>query len=93
MQDGERSEVMARNIRGQIKQVREHVTKQIAAFSSSGGLFAKGLASEGYNGGYRDALDDVLLALNGYRPNRNGWWEPKSVSQANTGEDGCQEVH
>ena len=35
-----------------------------------------GLASEGYAGGYRDALDDVLLALDGVPPQNRGrgWW-------------------
>jgi hypothetical protein len=32
------------------------------------------LRLEGYNGGYRDALMDVALALNGITPDRNGWW-------------------
>lgn len=39
--------------------------------------YATGLASEGYVGGYRDALSDVILAMNGVRPDRRGWWENK----------------
>jgi len=74
---------MARDVRGTIKEVSNRVSEQIAAFAASGrngpsGHYARGLASEGYNGGYRDALSDVLLFLNGVRPNRNGWWEPRS---------------
>jgi len=38
-------------------------------------LFARGLASEGYVGGYRDAISDVLQALNDVMPSRRGWWE------------------
>jgi hypothetical protein len=39
-------------------------------------LISAGLASEGYNGGYRDALIDVIMFLNGVLPNRNDWWKP-----------------
>ena len=39
--------------------------------------YGAGLASEGYVGGYSDALNDVLLAMNGITPTRRGWWEPK----------------
>lgn len=43
---------------------------------AQGGMYARGLAAEGYNGGYRDALNDVLLFMNsGCLPNRNGWWD------------------
>jgi hypothetical protein len=35
---------------------------------------AAGLASEGYAGGYRDALSDVLLALNGVNNGSSRYW-------------------
>ncbi len=43
------------------------------------GFYAAGLAREGYNGGYWDALQDVLLLLNGIEPGKRGrfWWEDK----------------
>lgn len=44
---------------------------------SVGGKNASGQASEGYVGGYYDALCDVLLALYGVQPNRRGWWGEK----------------
>lgn len=36
---------------------------------------AAGLAPEGYSGGYRDALDDVALLLNGVVPCRRHYWD------------------
>lgn len=65
---------MAKGIKRLIYKVRKSVDQEIEAFARSGGLYARGLASEGYKGGYRDALDDVLLALNGVSPNRRRWW-------------------
>lgn len=62
--------------------VKDEVDKDISAFARSGdnygnGLYARGLASEGYNGGYRDALADVMLAMRGIFPGNRGrdWWD------------------
>lgn len=63
-----------RDVARKVIAARKSVQKDISAFASSGGGVARGLAGEGYNGGYRDALDDVLLLLNGVIPERNGWW-------------------
>lgn len=70
---------MSRGIKRKLKQVREQVAREISGFAhrndgKEGVNYAMGLASEGYAGGYRDALDDVLLALNGIPPDRRGWW-------------------
>lgn len=66
---------MPKGIKRQVNRAHEQVSLQIAAYAARGDKYSRGLASEGYNGGYRDALSDVLLALNGVRPNRNGWWD------------------
>jgi len=47
------------------------------AMNASGSHLAAALASEGYLGGYRDALDDVRLVMDGVEPQRRGWWEPE----------------
>lgn len=65
---------MAKGIKRMLVKVRKVVAGDISGFAQRGGLYAQGMAGEGYNGGYRDALDDVLLALNGVEPNR-GFWE------------------
>ena len=57
-----------------IELARNNVKRRITAHASRGRI-AAGLASEGYNGGYRDALDDMILLLNDVIPNRNYWWE------------------
>jgi hypothetical protein len=65
---------MPKGIKRQIDKVITNVTKEIHA-STQGGFYAAGLSSEGYLGGYRQALWDVKLALNGNKPNTRGWWD------------------
>ena len=67
----------AKGIKRKIAVAREIVAQRISE-GASRGKYGAGLASEGYNGGYRDALDDVILALNGVTPQRNGWWENRA---------------
>jgi hypothetical protein len=65
-----------RYLRTSLKRAADNVNKDIASFANSGdNFYSRGLASEGYNGGYRDALYDVMLAIDGILPNRNNWWE------------------
>ena len=64
---------MAKGIKRKVANAYESVQREIYLFSKSASI--SGLASEGYNGGYADALQDVLLALNGTTPNRNNWWD------------------
>ena len=65
---------MARGIKRELVKARDAVSREISGMAAHGPI-AAGLSSEGYAGGYRDALDDVLLALNGVSPRRRGWWE------------------
>jgi hypothetical protein len=48
--------------------------KEISVLASCGGMYAKGMASEGFMGGYREALEDVMLAMNGVEPDRWRRW-------------------
>lgn len=57
-----------------IVKAQQKVHAEILGNASRGGMFAKGLASEGYAGGYRDALSDVLLLKGGTIPDRRGYW-------------------
>lgn len=65
---------MAKGIKRQVMAALNAASKGINIQSRDGGVYAKGLASEGYKGGYRDALNDVLLALNGVEPHRWNYW-------------------
>ena len=65
---------MTKGIKRLIYIVLVNIEREIHNTAAAGGLYARGLSSEGYNGGYRDALNDVLLALNGGIPRRNYWW-------------------
>lgn len=66
---------MAKGIRRKLDKVRERVIREIRGTRDIGGKYAAALSGEGYFGGYRDALDDVGLALSGITPRRHGWWQ------------------
>jgi hypothetical protein len=59
----------------------EHRARQERLGNPEFQFYANGLRSEGYIGGYTDALDDVLSLLNNDFPNRRQLWkETKSES-------------
>lgn len=68
---------MAKGIKKQLHKARENVTKEISWAANSDSLWARGMAGEGYAGGYRDALDDVLLSLNGVGPTSQTRYWPR----------------
>ena len=65
---------MARGIMRQLAVVERAVSKMIQDDYAAGSAYFAAVAGEGYNGGYRDALDDVRLALNGVTPDRWQKW-------------------
>ncbi len=72
---------MTKGIKRLIRIARRNVSKEIVANRGDGSsAIARADAGSGYYGGYRAALDDVILALNGNIPNRNGWWELGEVN-------------
>ena len=70
---GKEREMAAKGIKRQLEAVMKKVEHDMNMHGGS--KYARGFASEGYNGGYYHALSDVMLALNGVTPNRNYWWE------------------
>jgi len=74
--------MMAKGIKRQIAIARQNAEREIASLAR--GFYGRGLSSEGYAAGYRDALDDVLLALNGNIPQRNGWWKTEVNDERRT---------
>ena len=71
---------MAKGIQRQIKKALKAVDVEIHTSARSGGKFAAGLSSEGYAGGYRQALYDVQAALNGTGPYNSRFWpSPKGM--------------
>ncbi len=67
---------MARGIKRQLNKVLLKVSKEISGISSASySPIGAALSSEGYSGGYRDAISDVILALNGQKPRRRGYWD------------------
>jgi len=63
---------MNKGIKKQIKKARENVLNEIHTQSRS--HVQRGLSTEGYAGGYLDALTDVELALNGVYNNNSRYW-------------------
>ncbi len=65
---------MATGIKRLLSRIRGCVHSEVAANIDRGSLYSPGLAWEGYDGGYIDALDDVTNALNGVVPDRWKKW-------------------
>lgn len=65
---------MAKGIMRQLKQAQYKAYAEMAAQSKSGNHITRGLAPEGFTGGYVAALNDVSLALNGVTPNNSRYW-------------------
>lgn len=65
---------MSKGIKRNLLRAQKRVHEEIRGTASSGGRFASAMSSEGYAGGYSQALSDVLLALNGVRPDTRSYW-------------------
>ena len=67
------------NQRGITKQLRlARASAKKAMKDNSVGLYGRAMASEGFDGGYAQALSDVELALRGVYPNGSRHWpQPK----------------
>jgi len=50
---------------------------------SDASMYARGMRSEGYLGGYRQAIMDVILALSGIHPTTRGLWDKKPLLHEN----------
>lgn len=66
-----------RALLARISGARTAASAEIAGSASRGGKFARGLASEGFVGGYLAALDDIeALLRHGYPQDARGFWKP-----------------
>jgi hypothetical protein len=68
-----------RELEKRIKVARDNVLRHIARSTDQDSKYSRGLAYEGYSGGYLAALDDVLQLCNGWPPDRNGWLNTAAV--------------
>lgn len=64
---------MAKGIRRPLRRAIDRVTAEIS--QRGDGKYARGLSTEGYSGGYQQALRDVELLLNGTMPNTRDYWD------------------
>lgn len=72
---------MAKGIKRNVKLALAEANREIRGHASSGGHIAGALSGEGYSGGYAQALSDVLLLLNGVRPQTRHYWHNAKVSE------------
>lgn len=66
---------MAKGISRKLDKVLKKVNKEIIANATGRGLYASALSGEGYAGGYKDAINDVINVLNGVQPKRRNYWD------------------
>ena len=57
-------------IKRKMGKVYTALSNQLSRSTDKSSVYAKGLAREGFTGGYLAALEDVQLALNGVEPRR-----------------------
>lgn len=60
-------------VKTNIKKLLENCEKEIKG--NSVGTYGSAMASEGYAGGYRDALEHVLSILNNCEPTNSRYWK------------------
>lgn len=66
---------MAKSILRSLRKAQEQVLAEISDNGARGGMYASGLASEGYAGGYLAALADVEAMLtHGFPSDTRGYW-------------------
>ena len=74
---------MAKGIKQRIKAALKNVDREITG-NASLSRYGAAMSGEGYAGGYRQALYDVLVLLDGHwEPDTRGYWEKKSSNAGN----------
>ena len=59
--------------------INRALTRVCAEMATNGsGLHGRGLSSEGYAGGYAQALREVQLVMNKVKPNTRSYWDDYS---------------
>lgn len=68
---------MAKGIIRKLSIVNKNIDRKMALQDGEGmsGFYARGMRSEGYLGGYRQAIVDVQLALAGGHPTTRELWD------------------
>jgi hypothetical protein len=64
-----------RDLIRELQKISNKVNNKIALSTDQSSLYSRGLAGEGYLGGYRQAISDVILLINaGIIPDSKGWF-------------------
>lgn len=76
--------IVVRNIRFAAGRVRKEISDNAQS------AYGRGLANEGYAGGYQQALADVLLMLESdTMPNTRGYWREDKQATPESGNQGA----
>lgn len=66
---------MSKGIKRSLEKALDRVQADMAGNAGRGGMYARGLSTEGYAGGYYQALLDVKAMLDGhFVPDTRGYW-------------------
>lgn len=61
-----------------LRAARDRVQEEINGQARDGGLYARGLSTEGFRGGYREALLDVdAMLTHGYPTDARNYWNKR----------------
>lgn len=76
----------SRELRKLLFLVAREAQAEINASAASGGKYACGLSSEGYVGGYREAIYDVIAMMDHGQPaDQRGFWQrARAVARPNS---------
>lgn len=80
----ERPIVRTRDLKRNINRALDNVSAEMAQAT---GKYGRGLATEGYAGGYQAALHDVLAALGGWHPNNSRYWPRPETAPSREGDE------
>lgn len=69
-------------VRRRIALALTRVEAEISGHAALGGRYAGAMSGEGYSGGYRDALLDAQLLLNGVTPHRRHYYDPPPTPES-----------
>lgn len=73
----------SKQVEKKIDQTIKKITKHISDNTNNNSVSSRGLAFEGYWGGYIQALNDVDCYLRGMTPTNNHFWKEEDANLSN----------
>lgn len=73
----------SKEVEKKIDQTIEKINNHIGNSTNKDSVYSRGLAFEGYWGGYIQALNDVDCYLRGMMPTNNHFWKEEEANSSN----------